>query len=62
MKDKREGILHNCVLEGQYCVTFVETIGTTETRTFMCYPTEHKAVLEIGIFKNYDLYKELAKK
>ena len=48
------------MLNGQYCVTFQEISKDTETQTFVCYPTKHKALLEMGIFEHYDIYKALA--
>ena len=56
----RTGILHNCLLEGQYCVTFSRRRGDTEGLSFECYPTKAKALFEIQIFENYDIYKALA--
>lgn len=57
----KKGILHDMLLNGQHCVTFVECEGDTETRTFRCFPTKHKALLEIGIFEYGDIYRKLAK-
>ncbi len=60
-KLKRTAILHDFKLEGLYCVTFIEEVGGTETQSFKCYPTKHKALLEMGLFEYEDIWKELAK-
>ncbi len=59
-EERRQGILHDCLLEGQYCVTFSRMAGDTESQSFACYPTKHKTLLEIGMFENWDIYKKLA--
>ena len=56
----KEGTLHDTLLNGQHCVTFIESAGDTETRSFVCYPTKHKALLEISIFEHGDIFKKLA--
>ena len=56
----REGILHDFLLEGYYCVTFSARIGDTEGLSFQCYPARGKALSEIHIFENYNIYKALA--
>ena len=58
---KRIGILHDFKLNGQFCVTFCEVKGDTETLSFACYPTKGKALIESGVFENYGIYKKLAK-
>ena len=66
-KLKRTAILHDFKLEGQYCVTFREIEGDSETLSFRCYPTEprgipeHNALLAISLFEHRDIWKELAK-
>ena len=53
-------ILHNWTLNGQYCVTFQEISRDTVTQSFACYPTKHKALLEMGIFEHADIWRALA--
>ena len=61
-EETRIGILHDFLLEGQYCVTFSESIGDTGGQTLAYYPTKHQALLEIGLFENRDIYKRLARR
>ena len=57
----REGILHDILLEGQYCVTFRETVGETVTLSFASYPTKLKAIRAISVFQYADAWEKLAK-
>ena len=59
---KREGGVLPYTLNGMTGVTFSERVGKTESLQTAFYPTLGKALLEMDIFLNADIYKAMAER
>lgn len=58
----REAIIHDMLLEGQVCVTFIERVGNTTSMSFKCYPDKLTAIREKSFWQYDKIWKELATK
>lgn len=57
----RDAGLLNCSINGMPMAWFSETRGITTGHFTKCFKDEHEALLEIGIFKHGEIYKEMGK-